>query len=208
MPVALNMLGRHERLVLRFHDVIAAAPDLIPPAPAHVADLLDFARDLWRSGSSARLLLHCHAGFSRSPAALALILAQAAPTLSPAALADRVLRLRPCAWPNSRMIQIGDALLARQGAIVEAAQQIYRIRLAQQPELAQLMLRCGRQREVAGGRWAGLARQAGPSAQPRRLYGWTAAALRAPAAPPQDGRQKPTSPSRSIWRTSSISHFR
>jgi predicted protein tyrosine phosphatase len=153
VPWVLDALGCHDRLVLRFHDVIAETVDAVAPGPQHIAALLDFAADLMSpTPPRARLLIHCRAGVSRSPAALALILAARTPALTPAAIAGEVLRLRPCAWPNLRMIEIGDELLGRHGALIEAARQIYRLRLAKQPELAPLMLRHGRRREVEAGR--------------------------------------------------------
>jgi hypothetical protein len=68
--------------------------------------------------------------------------------LSPSSLAAEVLRIRPNAWPNLRLIEIGDDLLYRHGAIVEAARHIYRARLGEQPNLTDLMIRNGRIREV------------------------------------------------------------
>jgi predicted protein tyrosine phosphatase len=102
--------------------------------------------------ATRHLLIHCGAGFSRSPAAVALLLAQAAPTIAPGDIAAEVLRLRPTAWPNLRIIELGDGLLDRRGELVEAASGIYRHRLAQQPDLAELIIANGREREVAAGR--------------------------------------------------------
>jgi predicted protein tyrosine phosphatase len=100
------------------------------------------------------LLIHCGAGFSRSPAAVALLLAQAVPPIAPGDIAAEVLRLRPTAWPNLRIIELGDGLLDRRGELVEAASRIYRHRLAHQPGLAELMIANGREREVEAGRKA------------------------------------------------------
>jgi hypothetical protein len=93
--------------------------------------------------ATRHLLIHCGAGFSRSPAAVALLLAQAAQAISPGDIAAEVLRPRPTAWPNLRIIELGDSLLDRRGELVEAASRIYRHRLAHQPGLAELMMANG-----------------------------------------------------------------
>jgi predicted protein tyrosine phosphatase len=97
-------------------------------------------------------MIHCHAGFSRSPAALALLVAQTEPSLTAEAIAAKVLRIRPNAWPNLRIIELGDKLLDRRGRLMEAAARIHRTRLAQDPSLAELMRENNRLREVEAGR--------------------------------------------------------
>ena len=57
--------------------------------------------------NTCRVLIHCGAGFSRSPAAVAVLLAQAMLTLPAGDIAGEVLRLRPTAWPNLRVIELG-----------------------------------------------------------------------------------------------------
>src|SRR4051794_34122312 len=104
--------------------------------------------------ATRHLLIHCGAGFSRSPAAVALLLAQALPAMSPGGIAAEVLRPRSTAWPNLRIIELGDGLLNRRGELVEAASRIYQHRLAHQPGLADLMMANGRGREVEAGRKA------------------------------------------------------
>jgi predicted protein tyrosine phosphatase len=153
VPPALGAYGEHEHLELRFDDVIDPVPDKVPPRPQHIQQLLALGRRLMAEPAATRhLLIHCGAGFSRSPAAVALMLAQAAPALAPGDIAAEVLRLRPTAWPNLRIVELGDGLLDRGGELVEAASRIYRHRLAHQPGLAELMMANGRRREVEAGR--------------------------------------------------------
>ncbi|MBV8401529.1 MAG: protein-tyrosine-phosphatase [Acetobacteraceae bacterium] len=153
VPPALDGYRDYERLELRFDDVIEPMPGKAPPAAQHIRELLALGRRLMAEPAPTRhLLIHCGAGFSRSPAAVALLLAQTKPPLAPGAIADEVLRLRPTAWPNLRMIELGDSLLKRRGELVEAASRIYRHRLANQPGLAELMMGNGREREVEAGR--------------------------------------------------------
>ncbi len=150
VPDAFGSFGEHERLELRFNDVIETLPDTIPPRPEHVTQLLAFGRDmLTEPAPGAHLLVHCHAGVSRSTASIILMLAQAQPTEAALSIAQEILRVRPQAWPNLRIIEFGDVALARGGTLVNAAIQIYREQLSRRPELAKLMTEGGRGREVA-----------------------------------------------------------
>jgi predicted protein tyrosine phosphatase len=155
VPPALGAYGEHEHLELRFDDVIEPVRDKMPPGPQHIRRLLALGRRLMAEQAATRhLLIHCGAGFSRSPAAVVLMLAQAMPAIAPGDIAAEVLRLRPTAWPNFRMIELADSLLDRRGKLVEAASRIYRHRLAHQPGLAEMMIANGREREVEAGRKA------------------------------------------------------
>jgi predicted protein tyrosine phosphatase len=117
LPVELEAFGERQRLELRFHDIIGETPDMELPEPQHIKRLLALGQDLMQEHSGdGHLLIHCHAGFSRSPAALAVILAQALPTLSAAATTAEVLRIQPKAWPNLRIIELGDEALDRVGS--------------------------------------------------------------------------------------------
>jgi predicted protein tyrosine phosphatase len=99
------------------------------------------------------LLVHCHAGVSRSTASVILILAQALPEIPAAEIARHLLRIRPQAWPNLRIIELGDAMSGRDGEIIAAVRAVYRAQLDRRPEIAEDFMRGGRAREVeaAGG---------------------------------------------------------
>jgi predicted protein tyrosine phosphatase len=147
-PEALLAYDPHARLELRFHDVIEPQNGWIAPPEADVARLLAFGRELPRS-PPAHLLLHCHAGVSRSTAAAIVILAQASPQLPAAEVVRAVVALRPRAWPNLRILELGDAQLGRGGEVVAAAGAHYRRALEREPGLAEAMIAGGRGREVA-----------------------------------------------------------
>jgi len=152
VPDAFGAYGAHARLELRFHDVIEEA-DRFPPQPEHVAQLLAFGRDLLAEPApGAHLLVHCHAGVSRSTASMILMVAQARPQVAASSIAQEILRIRPQAWPNLRIIEMGDAMLGRGGDIVEAVKGIYGVQLERRPELAKSMASGGRGREVAAAR--------------------------------------------------------
>ena len=153
LPVAFEAFDEPHRIELRFHDIIEPTPGMEAPRPEHIGQLLALGRDLaTRGADNLHLLVHCHAGFSRSPAALALLLAQARPWLRAEGIAAAVLQIRPKAWPNLRVIELGDEALDRRGEIVAAASRIYRVRLQQQPELGEMIIANGRMREVEAGR--------------------------------------------------------
>jgi predicted protein tyrosine phosphatase len=153
VPEAFGRFGEHEKLELRFHDVIEEDPGMEPPREADVARLLAFGRDLMHEPSkNAHLLVHCHAGISRSTASMALILGQALPCLPGRDIMQQVLLMRPKAWPNFRIIEIGDAMLGRDGEIIAAAVEVYRKQLGIRPHLAEFMTLGRRGREVEAAR--------------------------------------------------------
>ena len=66
LPV-FGTYGEHERVELRFHDIIEEVPGMEAPQREHVARVLELASDLKRDSGRepAHLLVHCHAGISR-----------------------------------------------------------------------------------------------------------------------------------------------
>ena len=145
-PSAFDAYPVHRRLQLRFHDVIDD-PDpegQEPPALAHVQRLLDFGRTF----EAARLLVHCHAGISRSTAASILLLAQAEPARGADDIVAQIVEIRPKAWPNLLMIEMGDTLLDRKGALVAATRRRHRTVAAARPDIAEMMRTYGRAREL------------------------------------------------------------
>ena len=147
-PAAFQIFDPHDRATFRFHDAIEPGPGILLPERRDVAAMLAFGRD---AGDVSHLLIHCHAGISRSTAAMLMILAQAHPHETEDAVVDELLAIRPQAWPNSRMVAFGDDLLRRGGRLNAALGRIYAQRLRTQPEFAQLMLQGRRGREVEMG---------------------------------------------------------
>ena len=149
VPEAFGTWGEHEKLELRFHDDIEELPGRLPPQPSHIESILLLGRDLMAEAASVRhLLVHCHAGVSRSTASMALIIAQALPTLPAGEVMEMLLGVRGRAWPNLRMLETGDRMLGRGGTLPAAAHRLYRLQLQRRPELEQFMNDLGRQREV------------------------------------------------------------
>jgi predicted protein tyrosine phosphatase len=146
-PPAFAAFPPHHRLALRFNDIIEPRPDQLAPASADVARLLAFGREPDLTAGS-HLLIHCHAGVSRSTAAAALILAQARPDRAAREALEAVAQLRPRAWPNLRILEFGDALLGRNGELAAAVAAIYRRFLEREPTFEEAMIDAGRSREV------------------------------------------------------------
>jgi predicted protein tyrosine phosphatase len=147
-PDALVNLGARQYLEMRFHDIIDPHPALTAPEIEHVERLLAFGRGLTNI-SGGHLLVHCHMGISRSSAATFLLLAQARPDRAATELLAEIVRIRPHAWPNLRMVELGDAMMARDGELIAAAVRRYRDLLRQRPKLRGAMARLGRARELA-----------------------------------------------------------
>src|SRR5690242_18459386 len=80
----LESFGEHH-LILRFHDLEEELDGFVVPTKDDMRAALAHTKDL---ASDERLLVHCHAGKSRSPAMAIGILVQAG--LSPAAAFDHV----------------------------------------------------------------------------------------------------------------------
>jgi predicted protein tyrosine phosphatase len=79
---------------------------------------------------------------------MALILAQTLPNVPASRIFEEVLRIRPQAWPNLRMLELGDAQLKRRGEVVAAAAGVYRTQLDGRQYLAEQMRFNGRGREI------------------------------------------------------------
>jgi predicted protein tyrosine phosphatase len=155
VPAAFGSFGEHEKLELRFHDIIEETPGQILPQPEHVGAILTLGQDLLAEPAARRhLLVHCHAGISRSTAAMVLILAQAMPDQPAEAILRMVHGIREKAWPNLRLIELGDAMLGRDGTLVSATHALHRLQLDRRPQLVGFMEDSGRGREIAAARAA------------------------------------------------------
>lgn len=147
---AFQSYGPHDRIDLRFHDIVEDLPDQVAPLEQHLADILTFGRRLSQAAEPAEhLLVHCHMGVSRSTAAMTLILAQSRPDLDAAQALAEVVRIRPQAWPNMRMLEIGGDMLGRRAELLDALREVYARRAAGQAEWLRFLRENNRSREVA-----------------------------------------------------------
>lgn len=114
--------ARHLKLAM--NDISFAGKDgLIAPQESHVEEMITFAR-AW--DQSAPLLVHCWMGVSRSPAAALITALAVSPELDDLKLAQSLRQVSPQATPNSRLIEIGDAALSRNGRLIAAVNDIGR----------------------------------------------------------------------------------
>jgi predicted protein tyrosine phosphatase len=120
----------------------------ITPSKMHVAQLLEFGREVMAAGADTHLLIHCHAGISRSTASAALLLAQADPARPVDEIFAEIGRLRPRAWPNLLLLELGEAALGRPGEIAPAVAFQYRRVADADPSITSFMRDAGRGREV------------------------------------------------------------
>ena len=149
-PEAFGTFNAHAKLELRFHDVIEEnVPGYDSPQPHHIEALLEFGRDLiGRPPGEAHLLVHCHMGISRSSAAALLLLAEATPGRPAKEMMAEIAHVRSKAWPNLRMIEIGDEMLGLKGNLVRAVRDRHHQMARALPKVANYMRDAGRGREV------------------------------------------------------------
>ena len=107
-------------VTLRFNDIVEPRHGLIPPSREVVEEILGLA------APNRTLLIHCHAGISRSTAAAYALACQQVGAGHEADLAATLRQLSPAATPNPRMIALADELLGRNGRMVSAIKAIGR----------------------------------------------------------------------------------
>jgi predicted protein tyrosine phosphatase len=112
---------RHLRLDM--NDICEPAEGLVLPCEEHVADLVQFALDWDRK---APLLIHCWAGISRSTAAAFIALCALNPAADELGLARALRKASTTAYPNRRLVALGDEVLSRSGRMVSAVEKIGR----------------------------------------------------------------------------------
>jgi predicted protein tyrosine phosphatase len=114
---------RHLRL--QFDDVVSDVPafgdeQVRPPRRDHIQQLIDAADEMLDAGI---VYVHCAAGISRAPAASFILrCVERGPGEEKEALED-VLEDTPNAAPNSKMVEIADQLMERDGAMVAALEE-------------------------------------------------------------------------------------
>lgn len=102
-------------LVFRFNDIYAPRPGLVPPSKPVVEAILALP-----APRASIMLLHCHAGISRSTAAAYAMACQNTGPGQEEALAKFLRAASPEATPNRLMVALADELLDRGGAMVRA----------------------------------------------------------------------------------------
>ncbi len=104
-------------LHLTFNDIAEEREGLVAPTREHMRQILNFAASI---PTGRTLLVHCYAGVSRSTASAYAVTCAHRPDCAEAALAARLRSLSPSATPNPLLVAHADALLGREGRMVEA----------------------------------------------------------------------------------------
>jgi predicted protein tyrosine phosphatase len=104
-------------------DIVTPSRGMILPAQAHVRAVIDFARAWPRARP---MVVHCYAGVSRSTASAFIIACALRPDAPEAAFAEAIRARSPTATPNPLFVAIADALLQRNGRMIDAVDSIGR----------------------------------------------------------------------------------
>jgi len=145
-PPALDGFTGIDHELIRFDDVVAEYPGFEACTLAHIVKVLEFGERV-HANPQGHVLVHCHAGISRSTAAAAILMAQHAPGQEEAAFL-RLLDLRKHGWPNTRMVEFADQLLKRNGAMLRGLVAYRRALLEAKPHLSEAVRNIGRGHEL------------------------------------------------------------
>lgn len=145
-PAAFRRYPPHRRILYRFDDVVRARDGVVAPAVANVHAILDLGREM-AAKPVEHVLIHCHAGVSRSTAAAIILMVQDNPGREADAFAE-LLRIRPRSWPNALMLTLADEILERDGALTEGLREHQRRIVRDHPDLADMLMGSERAHEV------------------------------------------------------------
>ncbi|HYN38991.1 MAG TPA: protein-tyrosine-phosphatase [Rhodospirillales bacterium] len=145
-PAEFDSWQAHRRVVWRFDDVVEANSGYSAPTRGDVEAIIALGLEL-AAEPATHLLIHCHAGVSRSTATAVILMAQHNPGREADVFAE-LTRVRPRSWPNALMLKFADEQLGRSGALVDALTDHQRRIARAFPEFAELLARHGRAHEI------------------------------------------------------------
>jgi predicted protein tyrosine phosphatase len=119
-PPTPRGLQPHEHLRVLVDDICEPSPGFTMPVREHVEEIVRFLR---ASARDASLVIHCHAGVSRSTATALVALAFDVPGREREA-ASVLRQAAPFAFPNELLVRLADDALERRGALVSALDSI------------------------------------------------------------------------------------
>jgi predicted protein tyrosine phosphatase len=97
-----------------FNDIAQPFYGWIMPKMVHLRNCLEFSKNFT---DEDRVLIHCHAGVSRSTAVAIAVLIQHGMCVSDAV--DKIVEVRECAWPNSEIIALADVHFGLGGSLID-----------------------------------------------------------------------------------------
>ena len=104
-----------KQLILRFDDINKPMDDYIIPQMSHIKRALEFA-DKIEDGS---LLIHCHAGISRSSAIALAVIAKRLGSGKEEEAVKTLEHINPNCRPNKSIVEMTDELLERDGKLYD-----------------------------------------------------------------------------------------
>ena len=145
-PSALDGYRNIEHELIRFDDIVAEYPGFEACTQRHIEKLLKFGERV-HANPTGHVLVHCHAGISRSTAAAAILMSQFTPGNEEEAFL-KLLELCKHGWPNTRMVEFADRLLDRKGALMNGLLAYRRAMIAAKPHLSEIITNIGRGHEL------------------------------------------------------------
>lgn len=124
-------IAEGDHLYLEIHDIAEACDGHVLCGADHIETALAFIRGWDRA---APLVVHCWAGISRSTAMAYLAACALHPDHDEHAVAQALRAASPTAYPNRRIVALGDEMLGRGGRMTAAVEAIGRGRIAEQGE--------------------------------------------------------------------------
>lgn len=118
-----DTIPEENHLFLGINDIVEPLDGMVLPAGEHVEQLIDFVAG-WEPVRP--IVVHCYAGISRSSAAAFITLCALKPERDEADIARRMRAASRFAYPNPRIVAIGDEILGRKGRMVAAVKAIGR----------------------------------------------------------------------------------
>lgn len=109
------------QLVLKFDDIISPSDNLIIPTELHIKSVFDFIE---YESDTRPILIHCHAGLSRSPAIALAVLANYFGQSHEEEAVHMLLSIEPLSIPNSLIVSLTDGLLHHEGNLVDAVKKL------------------------------------------------------------------------------------
>jgi predicted protein tyrosine phosphatase len=116
-------IPEENHLFLGINDIVEPMDGMVLPGGEHVEQLIDFIGG-WHPVRP--IVVHCYAGISRSTAAAYITLCALKPERDEADIARRMRAASRFAYPNPRIVAIGDEILGRKGRMVAAVRAIGR----------------------------------------------------------------------------------